>query len=59
MDNVAEGVNTTNAALVMAAELGVELPITETTYQVLFDGLSPRDAIARLMERPPRAELTS
>ena len=56
MDNVAEGVNTTNAALTMAANLKVEMPITETTYQVLFEGLSPRDAVAQLMERPPRAE---
>ena len=56
MDHVAEGVNTTKAALAMAAELGVELPITETTYRVLFDGLSPQNAIASLMERPPRAE---
>ena len=56
MDNVAEGVNTTNAALTMAADLNVEMPITETTYRVLFEGLSPRDAVAELMERPPRAE---
>ena len=56
MENVAEGVNTTNAALTMAADLNVEMPITETTYRVLFEGLSPRDAVAELMERPPRAE---
>ncbi len=56
MDNVAEGVNTTNAALAMAKALDVEMPIAQTTYQVLFEGLSPRDAMAQLMERPPRSE---
>jgi len=56
MDNVAEGVNTTNAALAMANTLNVEMPITQTSYRVLFEGLSPKDAIAQLMERPPRSE---
>ena len=56
MDNVAEGVNTTGAALTMAAELDVEMPITQVTYRVLFEGLSPQEAIAELMERPARSE---
>ena len=56
MNNIAEGVNTTRAALAMAEELNVELPITQATYRVLFEGLSPRDTISELMERPPRSE---
>lgn len=56
MDNVAEGVNTTGAALTMAAGLGVEMPITQVTYRVLFEDLSPQEAIAELMERPARSE---
>ncbi|MCH7713687.1 MAG: NAD(P)-dependent glycerol-3-phosphate dehydrogenase [Chloroflexi bacterium] len=56
MDNVAEGVNTTNAALAMAKDLDVEMPIAQTTHRVLFEGLSPQDAVAQLMERPPRSE---
>ena len=56
MKNVAEGVNTTKSALAMAAELNVELPIAQATHRVLFEGLSPRDAIVELMERPPRSE---
>jgi len=56
MDNVAEGVNTTNAVLAMAKDLGVEMPIAQTTYQVLFEDLSPQDAVAQLMDRPPRPE---
>ena len=56
MDNVAEGVNATEAALKMAALLGVEMPIAETTYRILYRGLSPREAAAELMERPVGSE---
>jgi glycerol-3-phosphate dehydrogenase (NAD(P)+) len=56
MDNVAEGVNATGAALKMAASLGVEMPIAQVTYRVLFEGLSPQEAAAELMGRPPRSE---
>ncbi len=57
MDNVAEGVNATRAALAMAARLGVEMPIAQITHRVLFDGLSTQDAAAELMGRPGRSEL--
>lgn len=56
MDNVAEGVNATQAALKLAGELNVEMPIAQVTYRVLFEGLSPLEAAAGLMERPPRSE---
>ena len=56
MDNVAEGVNTAGAAVAMAEELEVEMPITATTHRMLFQGLPPKEAIAELMERPPRSE---
>ena len=56
MDNVAEGVYTTVAAMVLAERYGVEMPITRATYQILMEGLDPRQAVAELMERPPRPE---
>ena len=56
MDNVAEGVNATEAALKMAARLNVEMPIAQTTYRILHEGLSPREAAAELMERPVGSE---
>ena len=56
MDNVAEGVNATGAALQMAERLGVEMPIAQTTYRVLHEGLTPREAAAELMERPVGSE---
>ena len=52
MDNVAEGVNATEAALRLAEQLGVEMPIAETTYRVLYEGLSPGEAAVELMGRP-------
>jgi len=56
MDNVAEGVNATRAALILARELDVEMPIAEMASRVLFDGLSPQKAMAELMGRPARSE---
>ena len=56
MDNVAEGVNATEAALKIAAELDVEMPIAETTFRVLHEGLSPQEAATQLMERPVGSE---
>ena len=56
MHNVAEGINTTAAARAMSAELGVEMPITEVTYRVLFEGMSVDKAVAELMGRAPTPE---
>ena len=56
MQNVAEGVNTTAAARRMAASLGVEMPITEATHQVLFNGMSIHQATSDLMNRTPTPE---
>jgi glycerol-3-phosphate dehydrogenase (NAD(P)+) len=53
---VAEGVLTTNAAIGLAKKYGVEMPITEQMYAILYDGKSPRDAIRELMTRPGKAE---
>ena len=53
---VAEGVTTTRAALEMAKGYGIEMPITEVTCRVLFDGLSPKEALFALMIREPTQE---
>ena len=58
MDEVAEGVNATQAACALARRLGVEMPIAETARRVLFEGLDPRRAVAELMLREPKHELT-
>jgi glycerol-3-phosphate dehydrogenase (NAD(P)+) len=56
MKMVAEGVKTTNAAVDLAKRYSVEMPISEQMFQVLNFGLSPRDAIQRLMERSLKGE---
>lgn len=53
---VAEGVETTRAALELAAISGVELPITEQVAEILYRGKEPRRAIHDLMRRPGRGE---
>jgi glycerol-3-phosphate dehydrogenase (NAD(P)+) len=55
--SVVEGVTTTRAALQMAEELGVELPITAEIASVLFMDKSVREAVKSLMIRDPKREL--
>ncbi len=56
MRMVAEGVNTTDAAVALGRRYGVELPITEQMHAVLRLGRSPREAIRELMERSLKGE---
>lgn len=56
MDAVAEGVNTTRAVKDLSDQRGIEMPITDEVYQVLFEGKSPDVATTSLMLRPPREE---
>lgn len=48
---VVEGVETTRAAYRLAEKYGVEMPITNQTYRVLFYHLDPREAVDNLMLR--------
>jgi glycerol-3-phosphate dehydrogenase (NAD(P)+) len=57
MTGIAEGVSTTAAARRLAAKYGVEMPITEQLYQLLFAKKSPLEAIADLMMREPTQEM--
>jgi glycerol-3-phosphate dehydrogenase (NAD(P)+) len=54
---VAEGVRTTRAAVALASQLDVELPIIENIHKVLYDGKDPNEAIIELMNRPLRREM--
>jgi glycerol-3-phosphate dehydrogenase (NAD(P)+) len=54
---VAEGAPTARAALELASDLGVEMPITEQIYQVLYEGKDVREAVQSLMLRDPKHEL--
>jgi len=56
MMGTAEGVTTTVAALKLAGELGVEMPIAQQVYRVLYKGLDVRQGIAELMGRELKHE---
>ena len=53
---VVEGYYAANTAKALADKLGVEMPITEAAYQVLYHGLSVREALNSLMTRGKRRE---
>jgi glycerol-3-phosphate dehydrogenase (NAD(P)+) len=57
MNQVAEGVFTTAAARRMAEKYGVEMPITEQLYLLLFENKNPLVAIRDLMMREPTKEM--
>lgn len=51
-----EGVSTAREVHLKAQALGVEMPITEQTYRVLYEGLAPADAVTNLLSRQARPE---
>ncbi len=53
---VAEGVHTTGLARELAASRGVEMPISDQIYRVLYENKAPTDAIADLMSRSLKSE---
>ena len=54
---VAEGVYTTDAAVQLARQHGVEIPITQQMHAILNEGKAPRDAIQELMTRTAKSEV--
>ena len=56
MDMVAEGVRTTQSIYELARRHGIEMPITEAVYSVLFQGREPAEMVKRLMTRSAKRE---
>lgn len=54
---VAEGVKTSQAVHLLAERLGVEVPLVTAIYKILYEGLSPKEAIKKLMTRELKDEL--
>jgi glycerol-3-phosphate dehydrogenase (NAD(P)+) len=57
MRMVAEGVKTTRSVYNLAQKLGIELPICNEVYKILFENQNPRTSINRLMTRSLKHEL--
>ncbi len=57
LGQVAEGVRNAKSARDLAHKLGVDMPITDTVYRVLYEKLSPREAVTALMMRETKPEM--
>ena len=53
---VVEGVQSTKEIYLLALENGLEMPITEQVYQVLFNGVAPKEAVTMLLSRDIKSE---
>ncbi len=56
LGHVAEGVGAAAAVRALSRQHGVEMPICDAVHGVLYEGLAPRDAVLRLLQREPRPE---
>ena len=50
MGMVVEGIRTTQAAYFISQKYGVQMPIADQLYHVLFQKRQPRDAVEALMD---------
>ena len=57
MHMVAEGVKTAKSVYNFSRKLGVEMPICHEIYRILYEDLSPKEAVYRLMTRTLKQEL--
>ncbi len=53
---VVEGVETTKAIKKLSKKIGIEMPISEKVYEILFEGKEPLIAIKELMRRSLKSE---
>jgi len=53
---VSEGVYTASAVVRIAAQHGIEVPVSSAVLDIIEGRLTISDAIARLMQRPLKAE---
>jgi glycerol-3-phosphate dehydrogenase (NAD(P)+) len=56
MNQVAEGVKTAKSARDLSRRVGVELPICDQVFAIMYEGKEPRRAVIELMTRAPKAE---
>jgi len=56
MDQVAEGVRTTQSAYQLALREEVDMPITTEVYRILYENKPGAIAVAELMGREPKRE---
>jgi glycerol-3-phosphate dehydrogenase (NAD(P)+) len=57
LGQVAEGVLNARSVRALAQKVGVEMPISEVVYRVLYEGISARQAVTELMLREKKSEI--
>ena len=57
MQMVAEGVPTARSAFACARQFGIETPIADAVYGLLYESRSPRDVLAEILSREPKPEV--
>lgn len=57
MNMVAEGVATSRAVYQLSKKIGIEMPITEHVYKILYERLSAKEAVINLMSRDLKREV--
>ncbi len=57
MNMVAEGVRTAKSLYNLSRKVGVEMPISHAVYSVLYENLSPKEAVFLLMTRGLKDEM--
>ena len=53
---VVEGYYAAESAYALSQKMGVDMPITEVAYRVLYEGMSAADAVKLLLQRSKKAE---
>ncbi|MEE9413153.1 MAG: NAD(P)H-dependent glycerol-3-phosphate dehydrogenase [Methylococcales bacterium] len=51
-----EGIPTTKTIYQLSQKHGIDMPITEQVYKVLYEGANPKDAVNNLLSRQPKPE---
>lgn len=51
-----EGISAAKETYMLAKKHGIDMPITEQTYRVLYEGLAPLSAVQNLLQRDQKSE---
>jgi glycerol-3-phosphate dehydrogenase (NAD(P)+) len=56
IDQTIEGIGTAKTLYFLAQDVGVEMPITEQVYKILYENVAPKEAVHTLLNRNPKSE---
>lgn len=56
LGHTAEGVSSAREVALLAGRLGIDMPITQAVRSILYDGVSPSQAVEQILGRDPKLE---